>query len=107
MGFLSKLFGQPSASARRVSSGEVKPARVEYPSWMGDRDKLTSFINGTQDLAAQHGVPKLFSAQIMSQKEIIDPLISLAASMERQGASFNDQQVAVGNKLIEFYRSAD
>lgn len=107
MGFLSKLFGQPSAAVPRTPSAQVNAGKLALPSWMADREKIMRFVNGAQDLAVHHGVPKLFSAQIMSQKEIMDSIIGLAGSMEQQGASFNEQQVAVANKLIEFYNMAD
>lgn len=83
---------------REVGSGSAR-----LPSWMSNRDKIEEFIYGVQNAAEHYGVPKLFSAMIMNKKEVRGPLMYLAGSMEAQGASFIEQQMAVMEKLVELY----
>jgi len=40
---------------------------------------------------------------VMNKQEVMKPLMHLAGSMEAQGASFIEQQMAVMEKLIELY----
>lgn len=85
-------------SQREVGSGSTR-----LPSWMANRDKIEEFIHGVQNVAEHNGVPKLFSAMLMNKQEVMKPLMYLAGSMEAQGASFIEQQMAVMEKLIELY----
>ncbi|MCC4606012.1 hypothetical protein [Xanthomonas campestris] len=82
---------------------EVSSGSTRLPSWMADRDKVEEFVYGVQNAAEHNGVPKLFSAMIMKEQEVIKPLMHLAGSMEAQGASFIEQQMAVIEKLIYMY----
>ena len=82
---------------------EVGSGGARLPSWMANKDKIEEFIYGVQNAAEHHGVPKLFSAMIMSKQEVMKPLMHYAGSMEAQGASFVEQQMAVMEKLIELH----
>lgn len=84
---------------------EVNSGTTRLPSWMANRDKIEEFVYGVENVAAHRGVPKLFSAQLLSEPEIQKNLMHFAGAMEAQGASFTEQQMAVVDKLIEFYNS--
>jgi hypothetical protein len=85
---------------REVSSGNSSP-----PSWMAHRDKIQEFVYGVQNVAEHRGVPKLFSAQVMSNPDIQKRLMQQAGAMEAQGASFIEQQMAVADILIDLYKT--
>lgn len=87
------------------SQREVNSGTIRLPSWMANRDKIEEFVYGVENVAEHRGVPKLFSAQLLSEPEIQKNLMYFAGAMEAQGASFTEQQMAVVDKLIEFYNS--
>ena len=84
---------------REIASGEKR-----FPSWMASREKIEEFVYSVENVAEHRGVPKLFSAQIMSNQEVQKNLMHYAGAMEAQGASFTEQQMAVVEKLIEYYK---
>jgi hypothetical protein len=86
---------------------EVVSGSTRLPSWMADRDKIEEFIYGVQNTAEHNGVPKLFSAMVMDDQEVMKPLMYLAGSMEAQGSSFIEQQLAVTEMLIELYNKVE
>lgn len=85
---------------REVDSGAAK-----LPSWMARRDKIEEFVYSVQNVAEHRGVPKIFSAQIMSNQDIQKKMMYSAGAMETQGASFIEQQMAAVEMLIDMYRA--
>jgi hypothetical protein len=107
------LRGYLQAKAREHHANERQAERdinagvSKLPSWMADRDKIEEFVNGAQRLAEHEGVPKLFSAMIMSNNDIVVNLMHLAGAMESRGSSFIEQQMAVAEKLIMLHSTAE
>lgn len=91
---------------KRIAHRAAGSEGARLPSWMANRDKIDEFVNGVQSAAERYGVPKLFSAMVMNDQRIMKPLMYTAGSMEAQGASFVEQQMAVMEKLIELHQKA-
>lgn len=84
---------------------EVQSGGTRLPSWMAHRDKIEEFVYGVQNTAEHRGVPKLFSAMIMNDQDVMKMLMYYAGSMEAEGASFIEQQMAVMEKLVDLYNT--
>lgn len=88
--------------AERDISGDVR----FVPSWAGDDEENMIFITVIQKFAVAKGVPASFLRAVLGATETFKTLIYLAGSMERQGASFIEQQLAVSDKLIKMWENA-
>ncbi len=88
-------------SARDISEGKGR-----LPSWMGNRDKISEFIFGVEQLALRAGVPIVLSSQIMLHDDVQRNLMHYAGAMEARGATFAEQQMAVAEKVVDIYNRA-
>lgn len=94
-------YGNERRAERKVQSGSK-----HVPSWAGDRDESQIFVEVIQKLAIKKGVPQSFLWAVLGDKHTFQDLIFLAGAMEREGASFIEQQAAVSGKLIEIWDRA-
>jgi hypothetical protein len=91
---------------QRRAVREVLAGGRHVPTWAGRDDKRQEFIESIQALAVRKGVPQTFLWAILADKETFQGLIFLAGAMEREGASFVGQQMAVCDRLLEIWRDA-
>jgi len=94
-----------SANERRAER-EVNSSRRYMPSWAGNKDENQIFVEVIQKSAMRKGVPQTFLWTALDNKETFQELVFLAGAMERQGASFAEQQLAVSDKLFELWKQA-
>lgn len=94
-------FANERRAARAVAAGNGR-----IPSWAGDRDKTEVFIETIQFFAQRKGVPQLFLWGVLADQSIFRLLVEYAGAMEREGASFSEQQIAVADKLVEAWERA-
>lgn len=52
------------------------------------------------------GVPQTFLWAVLGDTDTFRSLVYLAGAMEREGASFVEQQVAVSDKLVQMWEQA-
>lgn len=90
-----------SRAERKVLSGER-----HAPSWAGSNDENQIFVECIQEVAIRKGVPQVFLSAVLDNKATFLNLVFLAGAMEREGASFVEQQLAVSDKLVQMWRQA-
>lgn len=90
----------------RRAEREVQSGGRHVPSWAGDNDENQIFVEVIQKGAIRKGVPQSFLWAVLGDKETFQDLIFLAGAMERQGASFIEQQAAVSDKLVDIWGQA-
>ncbi|WP_147395503.1 hypothetical protein [Altericroceibacterium spongiae] len=85
-------------TAKEVSSGDSY-----YPSWVTYRPEVERFFELVLQVARDSGVPELYLRGILSNQDVFKSFVILAGAMERQGASFIEQQMTVASKLVELW----
>lgn len=93
------------ANERRAER-EVKSGGRHVPSWAGNNDENQIFVEVIQKGAMRKGVPQTFLWAVLGDKDTFLNLVFLAGAMEREGASFIEQQVAVSDKLVDMWERA-
>lgn len=88
-------------SQRAVATGLGR-----VPTWAGTREKNEAFVYGIQNVAVHRGVPQVFLTAILNDSDTFEALVHYAGSMEEEGASFTEQQMAVSERLIEIWDEA-
>jgi hypothetical protein len=94
-------FANERRAEREINAGEQR-----VPSWAGNNDDNEIFVNGIQEGAMRKGVPQVFLWAVLGNREAFQKLVFFAGAMERQGASFLEQQVAVSDKIVEIWEQA-
>ena len=97
MGLLSGLFGHKK-------SKKEYDIVIEFPSWAGNggKSRINEFANLLKVMAHMKNIPEKFVNGIMTHPLSGDKLLVIAGIKEREGASFDEQTLAVLNK-IEIY----
>ena len=90
----------------RRGEREVQSGGRHVPSWAGSNDENQIFVEVIQKGAIRKGVPQTFLWAVLGDKDTFQNLVFLAGAMEREGASFIEQQVAVSDKLVEMWEQA-
>ncbi len=93
--------GNERRASRGVASGERR-----VPSWADNEDECEIFVEVIQKMAQKRGVPQTFLWAILGDKSTFRNIIFLAGEMEREGASFIEQQMAAAGKLEEIWNDA-
>lgn len=93
------------ANERRAER-EVGSGAKHVPSWAGDNDENQIFVEVIQKGAMRKGVPQTFLWAVLGDTDTFRSLVYLAGAMEREGASFVEQQVAVSDKLVQMWEQA-
>lgn len=90
----------------RCAEREVFSGARHVPSWAGDNDENQIFVEFIQKGAMRKGVPQTFICAVLGDTDTFRDLVYLAGAMERQGASFVEQQIAVSEKLVQIWEQA-
>lgn len=90
----------------RRAEREVRSGGRHMPSWAGSNDENQIFVEVIQKGAIRKGVPQIFLRAVLGDKDTFLSLVFLAGAMEREGASFVEQQVAVSDKLVAIWEQA-
>lgn len=90
----------------RRSEHEVQSGGRHVPSWASSNDENQIFVEVIQKEANRKGVPQTFLWAVLGDKDTFQSLVFLAGAMERKGASFIEQQVAVSDKLVAMWEQA-
>lgn len=89
--------------------------KIDTPSWMGNKDKEDIFVDGVLKLMIKNGVsPHIIKAMASVKSNDLSILMySISAQMEKNGASFTDQQIAaaeagakLANKMVRMYEES-
>ena len=91
-------YANQNAAQRAIAKGAGR-----VPSWTCDRNKIEEFVLVIQNLAMRRGVPQLFLSGILIKDEIFTHIVHYAGAMEQQGASFNEQKMAVSDLLVGYW----
>lgn len=94
-------YADTMRAQRAMAAGEGRA-----PSWAGNRSKNEQFIYAIQEFAMNNGVPQTFLTAVLHHEETFTSLVHYAGAMEREGASFEEQELAVSNKLIEMWSAS-
>lgn len=90
----------------RQANRDVEAGERRVPSWAGNRDECRIFVEVIQKMAQERGVPQTFLWAVLGDKSTLQNIIFLAGVMEREGASFTEQQMAATRKLEEIWNDA-
>jgi len=93
------------ANERRADR-EVKSGGKHVPSWAGNNDENQIFVEVIQKGAVRKGVPQTFLLAVLGDSDTFQDLVFMAGAMEREGASFIEQQVAVSDRLVDIWERA-
>lgn len=104
-GYLKGKTQAHEANVRRAESTVVSGPRT-WPSWTSDKAEALIFLETIQQSAIARGVPHRFLQGILAETGNTQGLYLFAGAMEREGASFLEQQAACSEKLVEMWNSA-
>ncbi len=97
----------------RMNEANITAARKAFaagekhaPSWIGDKGEREIFMEVVRQKAMKEGVPRSYVQGIFLNEESYMNYMYFAGSMEKQGASFTEQQVAVSDELVELWKIA-
>lgn len=93
------------ANERRAEREVISGGR-HVPSWAGNNVENQIFVEAIQKVAIRKGVSQTFLWAVLGDKETLQNLVFLAGAMEREGASFIEQQVAICDKLVDMWERA-
>jgi hypothetical protein len=93
------------ANERRAER-EVQSGGRRVPSWAGSKSENQIFVEAIQKMAVRKGVPQTFLWAVLHDENTFRNLVFLAGAMEREGASFVEQQLAVSDKLVQMWEQA-
>jgi hypothetical protein len=88
---------------RELAEGGEAP----YPSWMTNNDRIEEFVEMLNILAKRKSIPKKFVAGIMTNEYSRNKLFFTAGLMEQQGASFDEQTLAVMDQIEKYWMNTD
>ena len=75
------------------------------PSWHSNSDRLLAFHSGIRALSMKRGVLDEYIDHVFANENNCQRLISYAGAMEARGATFVEQQMAVADQILEWWRS--
>src|SRR4051812_7869135 len=85
----------------QISMRQIDTETVRHrPSWLSKSSKEKEFFNGVMGFVGRSSVPVAYAMHGFMSPQSAEVMFSFAASMESQGASFIEQQVATA-KFIE------
>ncbi|MEN8836540.1 MAG: hypothetical protein ABF266_00140 [Celeribacter marinus] len=84
-----------SRALRKFDAGEKND-----PSWVRDQSESEIFWAVVQKFAARKGVPTVYLSFMMGNEHEFNDLRFIAGAIEREGASFTEQQTAIGELLV-------
>jgi hypothetical protein len=92
--------------SERAMAENILADKIDTPSWMGNKDKEDIFLDGVIKLMVRNGVsPHIIKAMASVKSNDFSILMySISAQMEKNGASFTEQQMAAaeaGEKLAK------
>lgn len=90
----------------RSAERDFQSGGRHIPSWAGNNDENHIFVEVIQKGAIRRGVPQTFLWAVLGDEDTFRDLVFFAGSMEREGASFVEQQVAVSDKLVQIGEQA-
>ena len=103
-GHLRGKVGRFYGNAKRADAAALASANAEtgdQPSWWGDATKMEMFTNAIQKMMDRRGVAPEARRELFSQEYTRSLMLAHAASMERQGASFTEQQAAAAELAVK------
>ena len=71
-----------------------------FPSWIKDASEKDIFIKVLLGRLSQKNIPEQFVLSILQNQELHDTIMFFAGAMEKEGASFVEQESAVIEKII-------
>jgi len=87
-------------SNKRNAERSMNSAEFRLPSWANDKEKALIFLETIQQLAMRQGVPRRFLQGLLSDLDVANGIFLFAGAMEKEGASFFEQQEACAEKLV-------
>ena len=86
---------------------QVNGRNLSYPSWSTNKDRMEEFAAMLNAIAKRRSIPKNFVAEIMTHDHSQNQLLFTAGLMEQQGASFEDQTLAVIDHIEKYWKNID
>lgn len=96
-------YANKRSAERKIASGEEAP----YPSWGTSKNRMDEFAAMLYALAKRRSVPKKFIGGVMTTDYSQNRMLFTAGLMERQGASFEEQTMAVMDQIEKYWNSMD
>lgn len=78
---------------------DVNNGNARYPSWVQNQHKVGEFYAILTALCKSRGIPPSFLETFLKNEETIEILLRYAGALETRGSSFNDQAIAVADKI--------
>lgn len=96
-------YASEARTERDMNSGGEAP----YPSWSTNKNKMEEFAAMLNSLANRRSIPKRFVSGLMTTDYSQKKLFFTAGLMERQGASFEEQTMAVMKQIDKYWENMD
>lgn len=78
---------------------DVNSGNARYPSWIQNDNKVKEFYSILFALCKSRGIPSLFLEKFLENKDTLEILLRYAGALETRGSSFNEQAIAVADKI--------
>lgn len=92
-------------SAREdLASIDLNAGNARFPSWIQNQNKVQEFYAVLSALCGSRGIPKSLLDRFLNDENTTENLLRYAGALETRGASFNDQAIAVADKIQKMCR---
>lgn len=103
-GYIRSKVGRFYGNTKRADASALASANAgtsDQPSWWGDATKREMFTHAIQKMMDRRGVAPEARKELFGQEYTRSLMLAHAASMERQGASFAEQQAAAAELAVK------
>ncbi|HDK8956631.1 TPA: hypothetical protein PVK16_003493 [Acinetobacter baumannii] len=83
---------------------DVNTGNARLPSWIQNQHKVQEFYAILSALCNSRRIPKSLLDTFLNDKNTTEILLRYAGALETRGASFNDQAIAVADKIQNMCR---
>lgn len=95
------------ANKLRVERELSKGGDAPYPSWVSNKDRMEEFAAMLNAGARRKSIPEKFVGGVMTNELSQNKLLFTAGLMEQQGASFEEQTLAVLDHIERYWSNMD
>lgn len=83
---------------------DVNAGNARFPSWIQNKDKVQEFYAILSALCNSRGIPRSLLDKFLNDENTTETLLRYAGALETRGSSFNDQAIAVADKIQKMCR---
>ncbi|RWD10464.1 hypothetical protein [Mesorhizobium sp.] len=100
-------YHQNYRESEKVALAKANAGEADHPSWSADNDKMQTFTHGIRKLMDREGISDEARRTMFQEEHTRELILAHAANMERNGASFVEQQMGSCDLAIKIGKEVD